>query len=57
MLGDDAIDITVDGGVDTSNAHALTAAGAKTLVAGTSVFGASDRNLAIAALRRCVLED
>lgn len=57
MLGDDAIDITVDGGVDTSNAHALAAAGAKTLVAGTSVFGASDRNLAIAALRRCVLED
>ena len=57
MLGDHAIDITVDGGVDTSNARALLAAGATTLVAGTSVFGASDRGRAIAALRRCELED
>jgi ribulose-phosphate 3-epimerase len=57
MLGDDAIDIAVDGGVDTSNARALTVAGATTLVAGTSVFGASDRSHAIAALRRCALEE
>jgi ribulose-phosphate 3-epimerase len=57
MLGDKAIDITVDGGVDTSNAGALTAAGATTLVAGTSVFGMSDRSRAIATLRRCALED
>ena len=57
ILSDDRIDITVDGGVDTSNAHALTAAGATTLVAGISVFGTSDRMLAIAALRRSVLED
>jgi ribulose-phosphate 3-epimerase len=45
------LDITVDGGVDAGNASALIEAGATTLVAGSSVFGASDRGQAIAALR------
>lgn len=57
LLADDAIDITVDGGVDTSNARHLAVAGATTLVTGTSVFGASDRRRAIEALRRSAMED
>jgi ribulose-phosphate 3-epimerase len=54
MLGDD-IDITVDGGVDPENAAGLAAAGATTLVAGTSVFGAADRGRAVSNLRRRAL--
>lgn len=47
------LDITVDGGVDKHNAPDLIGAGATTLVAGTSVFGASDRRNAIQELKRC----
>jgi ribulose-phosphate 3-epimerase len=43
--------ISVDGGVDASNAGALVAAGATVLVAGTSVFGAPDPAKAVGALR------
>jgi ribulose-phosphate 3-epimerase len=50
MTGD-RLDISVDGGVDTQNAAALTAAGATTLIAGSSIFGASDRSGAVTALR------
>lgn len=57
MLGGDTIDITVDGGVDASNARDLVVAGATTLVAGTSVFGAADRGQAVVALRRAAQED
>ncbi|MGL4598887.1 MAG: ribulose-phosphate 3-epimerase [Bacteroidia bacterium] len=39
--------IEVDGGVDTTNARALEAAGANVVVAGNAVFGAADRILAI----------
>ena len=46
------VDITVDGGVGPDNAATLAAAGATTLVAGSAVFGAEDRGLAIAELRR-----
>ncbi len=46
------VDIAVDGGVGPDNAGALVAAGATTLIAGSSVFGAADRGLAVAALRR-----
>jgi ribulose-phosphate 3-epimerase len=49
--GDRPLDITVDGGVDTSNAALLQAAGATTLVAGSAVFGAADRSRAISDLR------
>ena len=47
------IDITVDGGVGPDNAALLAAAGATTLVAGSAVFGADDRALAVTELRRC----
>ncbi len=57
LTGDGDTDITVDGGVSPDNAAALTEAGATTLVAGTSVFGASDRRRAIAELRRHALEE
>jgi ribulose-phosphate 3-epimerase len=50
-LGDRPLDITVDGGVESCNARALIEAGATTLVAGTSVFGAPNRRRAIADLR------
>jgi ribulose-phosphate 3-epimerase len=45
------IPIIVDGGIDTRTAALSTAAGADTLVAGTSVFGQADYAAAIAALR------
>lgn len=44
--------ISVDGGVDGTNAAALVAAGASILVAGSSVFGAADPAEATRALRR-----
>jgi ribulose-phosphate 3-epimerase len=44
--------IGVDGGVDESNAAPLVAAGASVLVAGASIFGASDPVEATRALRR-----
>ena len=46
------LEIAVDGGVNESNASELINAGAGILVAGSSVFGASDRRAAIDALRR-----
>jgi ribulose-phosphate 3-epimerase len=44
-------EIAVDGGVDAANATRLRELGADVLVAGTAVFGQSDRRRAIAALR------
>lgn len=44
-------EIVVDGGVDSGNAAALRRLGADVLVAGTAVFGQTDRRGAIAALR------
>ena len=46
------LEIAVDGGVNESNAFELVNAGAGILVAGSSVFGASDRRAAIDALRK-----
>ena len=46
------LEIAVDGGVNESNASELINAGAGILVAGSSVFGASDRRVAIDALRK-----
>ena len=46
------IALAVDGGITPKTAADVLAAGADTLIAGTSVFGASDRTGAIAALRR-----
>lgn len=42
--------IEIDGGVDGTNAHRLAAAGADVLVAGNSVFGATDPRAAITQL-------
>ena len=46
-----SVEIQVDGGVNADNAHTLIDAGATILVAGSSVFGSSDRAAAINALR------
>ncbi len=43
--------IQVDGGVTTANAQALVAAGARSLVAASAVFGTKDRTQAVRALR------
>jgi ribulose-phosphate 3-epimerase len=52
LAGLEGLDITVDGGVDGSNAGALVRAGATTLVAGSSIFGAEDRSAAVAGIRK-----
>ena len=44
-------DLEVDGGVDANTAPLVKAAGANVLVAGSAVFGVSDRAAAIAAIR------
>ena len=46
-----ALDIQVDGGINPETAKLAVAAGANVLVAGSSVFNASDRRAAINALR------
>jgi ribulose-phosphate 3-epimerase len=46
-----AATIEIDGGVDLGNAAELAAAGVRTLVAGSSVYGAADPAAAIGALR------
>ena len=46
-----SLDIQVDGGINEKNAPLAIAAGANVLVAGSSVFKASDRRSAISALR------
>jgi ribulose-phosphate 3-epimerase len=43
--------ISVDGGVSLKTAHDLVGAGATRLVAGSAIFGASDVDVAIAALQ------
>ena len=48
------LDITVDGGVTCTLAPSLVAAGATTLVAGSTIFGAHDRGRAIAEFRDAV---
>jgi ribulose-phosphate 3-epimerase len=50
LVGPD-LDIAVDGGVEPDNAGALVAHGATTLIAGSSVFGRSDRAAAVDELR------
>jgi ribulose-phosphate 3-epimerase len=51
MAGGRDLDISVDGGVDHTNAGALAAAGATTLIAGSAVFGCEDRGAALARIR------
>ena len=52
LLGSRDVLVSVDGGVKVDNAGPLARAGATVLVAGSSVFGASDPGAAVAALRR-----
>ena len=52
MVANPHTDISVDGGVTLHNARALVEAGATTLIAGSTVFGAADRGQAVAELRR-----
>ena len=47
--------IEVDGGVDTSNAARIVAAGANILVAGTTIFGSADAERATRALREAAV--
>ena len=49
-----AIDLEVDGGITLANIARAASAGANVFVAGTSVFGQSDRELAIEELRKAV---
>ena len=46
------VDVQVDGGITAENAKDAVSAGANVLVAGSSVFGASDRKAAIENLRK-----
>ena len=46
-----AIRLEIDGGVTAANIAEIAAAGADTFVAGSAIFGAPDRAVAIAALR------
>ena len=51
MAGIRPLDISVDGGVDHTNAGLLAAAGADTLIAGSAVFGFDDRGAALDRIR------
>lgn len=55
LAGDRTLDITVDGGVDHTNVGDLVAAGATTLVAGSSILGQKDRAAALAKLRSAAI--
>ena len=51
MFGDRDVEIAVDGGIHAGNVADVIAAGANTVIAGSSVFGKPDRQAAIRALR------
>ena len=51
MVGDRKIEIEVDGGIDSANAHTVAKAGASVLVAGSAVFRTPDYAANINALR------
>ena len=51
MLGSRPVEIAVDGGIHAGNVADVIAAGADTVIAGSSVFGKPDREAAIQALR------
>jgi ribulose-phosphate 3-epimerase len=54
--GQKAVQLQVDGGVTSENIYQLALAGAEVFVAGSSVFGHENRNLAINNLRALALE-
>ncbi|MDX2051976.1 MAG: ribulose-phosphate 3-epimerase [Polyangiaceae bacterium] len=49
-----AIDLEIDGGIDTRTAPLAVQAGARVLVAGSAIFGQPDRKQALSALRKAV---
>jgi len=51
LIGDRPIELSVDGGVNASNALSIVEAGADVLVAGSAVFGEKNYGSAISALR------
>ncbi len=57
MIGDRPIELEVDGGITVHTAPVVIAAGANVLVAGSAVFGVSDRAAAITALRAASTDD
>ncbi len=54
MIGDRAIELEVDGGINVDNAGAVAGAGGDVLVAGSAVFSGGDYKAAIGALRAAV---
>ncbi len=52
MIGNRAIELEVDGGVNAQNARAVAEAGADVLVAGSAVFSGSDYKATIGAIRK-----
>ena len=51
LIGDRSIELSVDGGVNASNASSIVEAGADVLVAGSAIFGEKNYDSAISALR------
>ena len=54
MIGDRNIDIEVDGGISSSNAHIVCEAGANVLVAGSAIFNAPSAKEEIEKMKSCV---
>ena len=54
MTGDRHIDIEVDGGISSSNAHIVCEAGANVLVAGSAIFNAPSAKEEIEKMKSCV---
>ena len=52
LIGDRAIEISVDGGINAQTIRSVIEAGADIAVAGSAIFGASDRAAVIAELRK-----
>ena len=52
MIGERAVEIAVDGGIDRTNIRSVVEAGADILVAGSSILGCSDPSAAARSLRK-----
>lgn len=54
VLDDDSFDLSVDGGVSAETASDLVSAGATTLIAGSAIFGTTNRRAALEGIRNAV---
>ena len=54
MIGDQPIDLEVDGGINKMNANKVLTAGANVLVAGSAIFNSTNYKQAITDLRNSV---